>query len=371
MTPKARERPGKRSTKKLAANISFLERLLDAAGPSGFEVRAARVWREEAEKLADEVHVDVHGNSFASFNAGGAPRVMLARHIDEIGLQVTHIDDDGYLYVAEIGGWDPQVLVGQRVRILAKTHAVTGVVGKKAIHLIEREDREKASKTKQLWVDVGASSRTEAARMGVRVGDAMVLDHAMVRLGSDRIASRAIDNRIGAYIVLETLRLLSGRRPRASVVAAATVQEEIAYSGGGARTSAYALEPDVAIVVDVTFSSDVPDVDKKEVGERKLGSGPVLTRGSASHESVFEALAGVAEKEGIPYTVQANPRATYTDADAIFLTRAGVPTAVIAVPNRYMHSPNEIVSLADVQNTARLIAAFIRSLGPKTDFTPR
>jgi endoglucanase len=334
-------------------------------------VRAARVWRDEAEKLADEVRVDVHGNSFATLNPSGAPRVMLAGHIDEIGLQVTYIDDDGYLYVAEIGGWDPQVLVGQRVRILTKAGAVTGVIGKKAIHLIEKEDRDKASKTKQLWVDIGASGRTQAGRMGVRVGDPMVLDHAMVRLGSDRIASRAIDNRIGAYIVLESLRLLSTRKPRASVVAAATVQEEIAYSGGGARTSAYALEPDVAIVVDVTFSSDVPDVDKKEVGERKLGSGPVLTRGAASHESVFEALATVAEKEGIPYTIQATPKATYTDADGIFLTRAGVPTAVIAVPNRYMHSPNEIVSLADVENTVRLIAAFVRGLGPKSDFTPR
>jgi endoglucanase len=366
-------RRGKTSRRAGGANadISFLERLLDAAGPSGFEVRAARVWRQEAEKLADEVRVDVHGNSFASLNPAGSPRVMLAGHIDEIGLQITHVDEDGYLYVAEIGGWDPQVLVGQRVRILTRGDAVIGVIGKKAIHLIEREERLKASKTKQLWVDVGASNRADVAKMGVRVGDPLVLDHAMVRLGKDRLASRAIDNRIGAFIVLDALRRLKRQRPKACVVASATVQEEIAYSGGGARTSAYALEPDVAIVVDVTFSSDVPDVDKKEVGERKLGSGPVLTRGAASHEGVFAALANVAEKEGIPYTVQATPKATYTDADGIFLTRAGVPTAVIAIPNRYMHSPNEVVSLADVENTARLVAAFVRSLGPRTDFTPR
>jgi len=353
-------------------DIAFLERLLDAAGPSGFEVRAARVWRQEAEELADEVRVDVYGNSFASLNAAGTPRVMLAGHIDEIGLQITHIDEEGYLYVAEIGGWDPQVLVGQRVRILTKGNAVTGVIGKKAIHLIEREDRDKASKVKQLWVDIGAANRAEVAALGVRVGDAMVLDQDMVRLGGDRIASRAIDNRIGAFIVLEAIRMLAGRRPRASVIAAATVQEEIGYySGGGARTSAYMLEPDVAIVVDVTFSSDVPDIDKKEVGEHRLGGGPVLSRGSASHESVFDALVEVAEAERIPYTVQAAPKATHTDADGIYLTRRGVPTAVISVPNRYMHSPNEVVSLADVENTARLIAAFARSLGPGTDFTPR
>ena len=352
-------------------DIAFLERLLDAAGPSGFEVRAARVWRQEAEAVAEEVTVDVYGNSFASLNAAAQPRVMLAGHIDEIGLQITHVDEEGYLYVAEIGGWDPQVLVGQRVRILTQAGGVTGVIGKKAIHLIEREDREKASRTKQLWVDVGAASRAEVAAMGVRVGDPMVLDQAMVRLGGDRIASRAIDNRIGAFIVLEALRMLAKDRVQASVIAAATVQEEIGYSGGGARTSAYALEPDVAIVVDVTFSSDVPDIDKKEVGEHRLGSGPVLTRGSASHEGVFEALARVAETEKIPYTVQAAPKATRTDADGIYLTRRGVPTAVISVPNRYMHSPNEVVSLADVENTARLIAAFARSLGSATDFTPR
>jgi endoglucanase len=373
-SPKSRKTSGRRSRRRsLPAKLDtdFLERLLDAAGPSGFEVRASRAWRQEAETLADEVTVDVYGNSFATLHAAGSPRVMLAGHIDEIGLQITHVDEEGFLYVAEIGGWDPQVLVGQRVRILSQAGSVTGVIGKKAIHLIEPEDRQKASKTKQLWVDVGASNRAEVTALGVRVGDPMVLDQGMVRLGGDRIASRAIDNRIGAFIVLEAVRMLANDRPRASVVAAATVQEEIGYSGGGARTGAYTLEPDVAIVVDVTFSSDVPDVDKKEVGEHRLGGGPVLTRGSAAHESVFEALARVAEAEKIPYTVQAAPKATRTDADAIYLTRRGVPTAVVSVPNRYMHSPNEVISLADVENTIRLIAAFARSLGPNTDFTPR
>ena len=199
----------------------------------------------------------------------------------------------------------------------------------------------------------------------------MVLTQPMVQLAGDRIASRAIDDRIGAYVVLEAIRLLADEPPQAAATAVATVQEEIGYSGGGARTSAYALQPDVAIVVDVTFSTDVPDIQKRELGEHELGGGPVLSRGSAAHGEVFEMLADVAEAEGIPYTIQASPKATRTDADGIYLTGRGVPTGLVSIPNRYMHSPNEVVSLADVQSAARLLAAFIRRLEPGTDFTPR
>jgi len=355
----------------MSHDISFLETLLDAAGPSGFEVRAARAWRAEAETFADDVHVDVTGNSFAVVNPGGSPRVMLAGHIDEIGLQVTHIDEDGFLYFAEIGGWDPQVLVGQRVSIMGREGDVTGVIGKKAIHLMTADDRTKASETKKLWIDVGASSRDEVAGLGLRVGDPMVVSQGMVRLAGDRIASRAIDDRVGAFVVLEAIRLLSEDKPVASATAVATVQEEIGYTGGGARSSAFSREPDVAIAVDVTFSTDAPGVEKKELGEHELGGGPVLSRGSAAHNGVFELLAEVAEEEGIPYTVQASPKATRTDADGIFLTRSGVPTGLVSVPNRYMHSPNEIVSIQDLFYSAKLIAAFIRKLTPETDFTPR
>lgn len=352
-------------------DIRFLEKLLDAPGPSGFEVRPARAWREEASSFADRVHVDVSGNSIAALNPDGGPRVMLAGHVDEIGLQVTHIDDDGILYVDEIGGWDPQVLVGQRVRILGSAGEVPGVVGKKAIHLMKDEERSKAVKTKELWVDVGASSRDETKELGLRVGDPMVIDADLVRLAGGRIASRAIDNRIGAYVVLEALRLLaeSPGHP-AATFAVATAQEEIGYQGGGARSSAYALEPDVALVVDVTFSTDVPDVPKKELGDHRLGGGPVLSRGSAAHPVVFDRLVEAAEAEGIDYTIQAAPKATRTDADGIHLVRAGIPTGLVSVPNRYMHSPNEVVSLDDLESTARLLAAFVRALDAATDFTP-
>jgi endoglucanase len=351
--------------------IDFLERLLDAQGPSGFEVRPARVWRKEAETFADKVSVDVGGNSIAEINGKGKPRVMLAGHVDEIGLQVTHIDEKGFLFVDEIGGWDAQVVVGQRVNILARGGDVIGVIGKKPIHLIQPDERSKASKVKELWVDVGAASREEVARLGIRVGDPMVLATRMVRLAGDRIASRAIDNRIGAYVVLEALRRLSKDKPRAAVAAVATAQEEIGYSGGGARTSAYALDPQIALVVDVTFSTDVPDIEKKELGEHNVGGGPVLSRGSAIHPVVFDRLVEAAEAEKIPFTVQASPKATRTDADAIFLSRAGVPTGLISIPNRYMHSPNELVSLADVEHAIALIAAFVRRLPADVDLTPR
>ena len=347
---------------------TFLANRLDAVGPSGFEVEAARLWREEAETFAEDVRTDVSGNTLATVNQNGRPRVMLAGHIDEIGLQVTHIDEDGFLYIDGIGGWDPQVLVGQRVRMLGSEGHVRGVVGKKAIHLQKPEERKKTSEISKLWVDVGVGSRAEAAALGLRVGDAMVIDAAMVSLAGDRIVSRAIDNRIGAYVVLEALRLLSDASLTASAVAVATVQEEI---GGGARTSAFDLEPDAALVVDVTFSTDVPDIEKKELGEHRLGGGPVLSRGSAAHPVIFERLVGVAEAEGIPHTIQAAARSTRTDADSIHLTRSGVPTGLVSVPNRYMHSPNEMVSLSDLESTARLLAAFVSSLDPDTDFTPR
>lgn len=348
----------------------FLERLLNSEGPSGFEVGPARVWRQEAEAFADEVRTDVTGNSVAAIHQEGRPRVMMAGHIDEIGLQVTHVNEEGFLFFDEIGGWDSQVLVGQRVRVLTRNGPVPGVIGKRPIHLLKEEDRSRATKVRDLWVDLGATGAEEVAALGVRVGDPMVLFAGMLRLAGDRIVSRAVDNRIGAYVVLEALRLLANDPPSAAVFAVATVQEEIAYAGGGARSSAFALEPDVALVVDVTFSTDVPDIEKKELGDHRIGGGPVLTRGSANHPMVFDRLVEAAEKEGIPFTFQAAPRSTRTDADGIHLVRYGVPTGLVSVPNRYMHSPNELVSLGDLERAAELLAAFVRRLEPDLDFRP-
>ena len=282
-----------------------LGRLLEAKGPSGFETEAASVWRSLADEFADRTWSDVYGSSFAQVGNGGRPRVMLAGHIDEIGLMVHHIDDQGFLYVKEVGGWDPQVLVGQRVEILAAGGAVPGVIGRRAIHLIERSDREKAAKLKDLWVDVGATSGDQA-REHVAVGDVAVIRSDTLELGTDLVAARSIDDRIGAVVALEALRLVAESEAAADVVAVATTQEEVGYaSGGGARTSSFELAPDVAVVIDVTHATDHPHLDAKEHGEIKLGEGPVLSRGAVVNQVVFRRLVEAAEREGIPHQVQA------------------------------------------------------------------
>jgi putative aminopeptidase FrvX len=349
--------------------VAFLHSLLDSPGPSGFEGRPAALWRAQVKRFAD-VRGDVVGNSVATVNPGGAPTVMLAGHIDEIGLIVTYIDDDGYVYVGAIGGWDAQVLVGQRVRFLGRAGDVIGVVGKKPIHLIKFEDRDRASKLTDLWVDIGAASRAEAeAQLGV--GDPAVVDARTHTLLNDRIISRSIDNRIGAFIVLEALRRYAETPGTARVVAVATTQEEIAYHGGGALVSAFGLRPDAAIVVDVTFATDHPGVEKKEHGDHKLGSGPVLSRGSLVSPVLFALVRATAERLAIPFTVHAAGRDTGTDADAIHLAREGIATALVSVPNRYMHSPNEMVSLIDVDRAAELLADTCRGITAGTDFTAR
>ncbi len=352
------------------SSLAFLKRLLDSPGPSGYETAAARAWRAEAQTFADVVRSDVAGNSFAEVNPGGSPTIMLDGHIDEIGLIVQYVDDDGYVYIAPIGGWDPEVLVGQRIRFLSGDGSVVGVVGKKPIHLMKTADREKASKITDFWVDIGAADRAEAERT-VAVGDAAVIDSHAVDLPNDRIVSRSIDDRIGAFTVLEALRRYKERPGKARVVAAATTQEEIAWHGGGALIAANSVKPQMAIAVDVTFATDHPGLEKKEIGDHKLGSGPVLVRGALISPVVFDLLRDTASAGSIPYTVHAEGRATSTNADAIHLAREGVATALVSIPNRYMHSPNEMVSLLDVHHTAALIAEACRGVDDRTDFTAR
>ena len=350
-------------------SLAFLRRLLDVPGPSGFEAAAAKVWRDEAATLGT-VTADVTGNSVAIVNAGAPVTVMLAGHIDEIGVIVTWIDDEGFAWIGPIGGWDAQVLVGQRIRFAGREGDVIGVVGRKPIHLIKRDDRDKAVKFEDLWVDIGASSREDALQR-LDIGDAGVIDGRAVDMPNDRIISRAIDDRIGAFVVLEALRRYAGQPGVAAVAAVATTQEEIGFHGGGALVAAGRLGPTMAVAVDVTHATDHPTADKKDAGDHRLGGGPVLARGSVVSPVVFRMLRDAASRLGIPVTIQAAGRETSTDADFIHLAREGIPTGLLSIPNRYMHSPSEMVSLLDLDRAADLLAEACRSITPGTDFTAR
>ena len=344
----------------------FLTRLLTAAGPSGHETAPARVWRDACSEFA-EVGADSVGSSFARVaGTGGGPRLAIVGHIDEIGLHVTHIDKEGYLRFGQVGGWDAVVLIGQRVRLHTRDGDRTGVIARKPIHLLKDEERQKAPELRDLHIDIGARDADEARSL-VRIGDTAVIDVEPVELRPGIMVSRALDNRVGCYVAAEAARLVAeaGGAP-GEVVALAVTQEETSFAGS--RTSAFSLEPDVAIAVDVTFATDQPGVELGQITEHKLGSGPVIARGTSLHPRVFEMLYQAGEQEGIQFTIESTGKGTGTDADAIHLSRGGVPTGVVSVPLRYMHSPVELVSLQDIDAAARLIAAFARLLEPGMSF---
>jgi putative aminopeptidase FrvX len=344
--------------------------LLEARGPSGYEAAPAAVWRSAAEGFA-EVSTDAVGTPLALVPARkgtkGTPRRLLVMgHIDEIGLIVTHISDDGYLWFGEVGGWDAQILVGQRVVLDTRKGPVKGVVGKKPVHLLRGDERKKVAEIRELHIDIGARDGEEARAM-VRVGDVAVIDADPLELPNGRLSSRALDNRLGSFVALEAARLVAAAGGSAwELAAVAAAQEETTF--GGSRTSAFSLEPDAAIVVDVTHATDAPGIDVKEAGKHELGSGAVIGRGSILNPRVFELLHESAEAEKIPFTIEASGRATGTDADAVHLSRGGVPTGLLSIPLRYMHSPVELVELADVAACAQLIAAFALRLSAKTSF---
>jgi putative aminopeptidase FrvX len=344
----------------------LLHDLLVSPGPSGHELAPAKVWRAACSSFA-EVGSDLVGSSFARVaGTGDGPRLVIVGHIDEIGLHVSHIDDDGYLRFGEVGGWDPAVLVGQRVRVLTRAGAISGVVGRKPIHLLKDDDRKKVPELKDLHIDVGARDG-EHARELVRIGDVAVIDAEPIELPGGRLVARSLDNRVGCYVAAQAARLVAeaGGAP-GEVVALAVTQEETTFAGS--RTSAFALEPDLAIAVDLTFATDQPGVELGPMTKHVLGSGPVIARGTTLHPVISELLHETAEQEKIAFTVESLGRGTGTDADAIHFSRAGVPTGLISVPSRYMHSPVEMVALDDVDAAARLIAAFAQRLKPGMSF---
>jgi len=339
----------------------LLMRLLSAPGPSGHESAPAQVWREYCSSFATEVGGDRVGSSFARVaGTAGGPTVAVVGHIDEIGLHVSHIDDDGYLRFGQVGGWDAGVLIGQRVRLSTRGGDIPGVIGRKPIHLLKDDDRKKVPELKDLHIDIGARDADEAREL-VRIGDVAVIDAEPVEFRHERVVSRSLDNRVGCYVAAETARLVAeaGGAP-GDVLALAVTQEETSFAGSS--TSAFAHDPDVAVVVDLTFATDQPGVELGPITKHPLDSGPVIARGTSLHPLVFERLYDAGEAEGIPFTLESLGKGTGTDADAIHMSRAGVPTGLVSVPCRYMHSPVEMVSTADIEAAARLIAAFARRL---------
>lgn len=337
-------------------NKNFLKDLLETASPSGYEKNAAARWKTEARSFADSVYGDIHGNSVATkmiSEFGFIRTIMLAGHIDEIGFIITQTDENGFVFFETIGGFDPQILPGQRVRIYVKSgEMIKGCVGRTPIHLLKEEERKRVVEIENLWIDVGSK---ETAKK-ITIGDYGVLDYSPEFWGNI-LVSRGIDDRIGAFVVLEALRMIEKTKTIAMtrICAVATVQEEIGLRG--ATTSAYSINPQVGIAVDVTFSGDHPNA-KKRGSNIKLGDGPAIAIGPNITPSIYELLVKIAQEQQIPYQIEAIPRGTGTDANVIQLTRSGVATGLVSIPNRYMHSPCEMIDLNDVENAIKLLALF-------------
>ncbi len=342
----------------------LLEDLLGAPGPSGYEGPAADVWRKAA--AFAELSTDALGSSVAQIGESGAkPLVAVVGHIDEIGLVVTHVDEKGFLYFAPIGGWDPQILLGQRVSVQGKDGPVTGVIGRKPIHLLKDDQRKQVVELRDMHMDIGAASGDDALAR-VRIGDPAVIAADPVSLDAGRLVSRSLDDRIGAYVALEALRRVHERGGlKGRMAAMAAVQEEI--GSHGARTATFSLEPDLAIAIDVTHATDAPGVEEKELGHHPLGSGAVIARGATLSPRIYELLVETAERLEIPYTVEASGSRTATDADVIQIARDGTPAGLVSIPLRYMHSPVELADLADVDAAVELVAGFALALGPELD----
>jgi putative aminopeptidase FrvX len=348
-------------------SLSFLKNLLQTPSPSGFERPVQDVVRPWARMYADEVRTDRHGNVIAVLHPEGQPRIMLAGHCDQIGLMVQHIDDNGFLYVQPIGGWDMQILLGQHLTVWTKEGAVAGVLSRRAPHLLTNEDRNKVPQFTDVWVDIGVKDRKEAEAL-VAPGDPVTVVLCYRELRNHNVSAPGLDDKVGVWTVMETLRLLHGRPLQAAVFCVSTVQEEIGLRG--AATSAYGIHPTVGIAVDVCHATDTPGNDKKQLGDTRLAAGPAVFRGPNINPRVFESLERTARAHEIPVQLRGAPRATGTDANVIQISREGVAAGLIGIPNRYMHSPVEVVCLEDLDYAAQLLAEFCLGVTPQTDWTP-
>ncbi|MFZ3209006.1 MAG: M42 family metallopeptidase [Geobacteraceae bacterium] len=352
-------------------SMQFLKELLAAPSPSGYEQPAQRVFRAYMEPFAD-VSTDVIGNVYGAITGTGKdrPRVMLVGHSDEIGFQVKYLDDNGFIYFSAIGGVDPHLTPGQRVQVHTGTGPILGVIGKKPIHLMEAKDRETVVKLDSQYIDIGATGKKDAGAM-VRIGDPVTFSVTLEQLQGDRVTARGFDDKAGSFVVVEVLRRIAeaSRKLPVDLFGVSSVQEEIGLRGG--TTSAYTVNPDIGICVEVDFSTDQPDVEKKHNGDVRLGCGPILPRGANINPPLFDLLADTARREKIPVQFTGIPRASGTDANVMQISRGGVATALVKIPLRYMHTPVEVISLADLDNAVKLITATIYRIKDKNAFIPK
>jgi len=347
--------------------FAFFRRLVETTGPSGYEEETQHVWRDRVQEAVATLTTDRLGNCIATLNPSGRPRVMLDAHIDEIGFIVKYIDDEGFLYFSTIGGFDPATLAGNRVRILGKSGPVLGVLGRKPIHLIDEDERNKAPELKKMWIDIGACSREEAEAL-VSIGDGGGRAHGMERLQGAVVTANSLDDRVGGYIVAEVVRALARRNLEAAVFAASSTQEEIGLRG--VHASAYEIDAEIGVAVEVVWTSDHPHAKKDELGSLVVGKGPVLSRGANTSPRIFERLVEAAQSEGVQFQVEAEPRGTPTDQNVMQMTRRGMATGLVSVPTRYLHTASEVLSLDDVDGAVAILTRFVANLDGEVDLTP-
>jgi putative aminopeptidase FrvX len=349
-------------------SYDFLKQIQETPSPSGFEQPVQRIIRKRMKPFANSIETDVHGNLIVGLNPRGAPRVLLAGHCDQIGLMVNYIDDKGFIFVLAIGGIDASVVPGSRVTVHTKHGPVDGIIGRKPVHMMKQEERGQKIELREMWIDIGARDRKHAEQV-VGVGDPVTFRLGMTHLAGDMVTSPAFDNKSGTFVVMEALRLCSIRKPKCALFAVSTVQEEIGLRG--ARTVGFGIDPQVGIAVDVTHATDYPDVDKRIHGDLKIGGGPVIATGANINPRLEQLFSETAKRKGIPVQREAAPGGTGTDANALQITRAGVATALISIPNRYMHTQVEIVSLADLEAAAKLVAETVLLIDRRMAFVPQ
>jgi endoglucanase len=347
--------------------LDFLRRILETPSPSGYEQPVQAIVREYVAGFSDSVTTDAHGNVIVARNPDAPLRMMLAGHCDQIGFVVQHIDGEGFLYVQAVGGWDPMVLIGQRLTVWTDSGPVFGAMARKPIHLLSEEERKQVPKLKDLWLDIGARDKAEASEL-VNVGDPVTVELGFTPMRNQFASSPAMDDKAGLWVAIEALRRTSAKKLNCALFAVSTVQEEIGLRG--ARTSTYSVDPHVGIAIDVTHATDCPTIDKKQEGDIALGKGPVIYRGPNMNPVVVEKLVETAKAGSVPYQMAASGRATGTDANTMQTSRGGVATGLVSVPNRYMHSPVEMISLEDIDHAADLLAGFALRLSGDEKFIP-